>query len=364
MKNLAIIGVSDYPSRKGGYDSYVKSVIEHNDHANVLKIAVYVESDKDWVQESMGPNTIKIQIRRIRGMFGLIVHRIKSVEHASRNRFENIYLLSYVAFPFLHRYMYKNSFLITNMDGLEWARTEYNLFKRLYLRYAERCAVKRSNALVADSIAIQKYLSEKYGVHSTFIPYPSKLPSERYLANRAEILKKYSVSERDFYLVVGRCVRENHILEVATAFTTSKSNKKMIIATDRRKNLLRSKLEDFAAADSRFVYVDPIYDENELDVLRDSCFAYLHGHSVGGTNPSLLESLTTEKPIIAHRNSFNLEVLGDTALYFSSLNDLEGIFGSEHEITISKETIQKRLELARKRYGIEVIATSLAKLLR
>jgi len=364
MKKLAIIGVAGYPSRSGGFDSFVNDLLEYNSIEKKLLVSVYVETSLKESHVTLDNQIEIIQLRRRPGIFGLLLHRTRAFLRARKSGVSNIYILGYVCFPVIFGIGKRSSLLIANMDGLEWKRSEYTLLKRLYLRFAELCAVKKSDVLVSDSIGIQSYIKSKFGTDSTFIPYAVKNYSSISTLQVEQILAKYSVAPKEFLLIVGRCVIENHILEIVSGFIASRSNKQMIIATDRRKNKLRQSLEKMIKCDSRIVYMDPIYNELELSTLRQNCFAYIHGHSVGGTNPSLLESLTAKRPIIAHRNIFNSEVLADTAVYFESKEDIEEILNSEKMLHLTGEMIEKRQYLASDRYDIKKVYDSLFNLLR
>jgi glycosyltransferase involved in cell wall biosynthesis len=364
MKKLAIIGVAGYPSRSGGFDSFVNDLLEYNSIEKKLLVSVYVETSLKESHVTLDDQIEIIQLHRRAGIFGLLLHRTRAFLHARKSGVNNIYILGYVCFPVIFGIGKRRSLLITNMDGLEWKRSEYSLIKRLYLRLAEYCAVKKSDVLVSDSIGIQSYIKDKFAMVSTFIPYAVKNSGSILPLEAERILSKYSVAPKKFFLIVGRCVIENHILEIVSGFIASKSNKQMIIATDRRKNELRQSLKKMIKSDPRIVYMDPIYDELELSTLRQNCFAYIHGHSVGGTNPSLLESLTARRPIIAHRNIFNSEVLTDTAVYFESKEDIEKILNSEEMLQLTNEMIEKRQHLASHRYDIKKVYNSLFNLLR
>ena len=211
MKRVAIIGISGFPSRKGGFDSFVSELVENS--RGQIFFELYTETSNQSDKAESGVNFIKIPVFRPIGFFGLIQHRIEAFRRAEYGKCENIYILGYTALPFVFR-KNKRKNLMVNMDGLEWKRSEYSLIKRTFLRLAEYIAVTKADILVADSLSIQAYIFEKFKRRSVFVPYSAPLPCEFSRDQVQSVLSKFKLTIADYYLFVGRCVRENHLLEI------------------------------------------------------------------------------------------------------------------------------------------------------
>jgi glycosyltransferase involved in cell wall biosynthesis len=220
----------------------------------------------------------------------------------------------------------KNQKLITHVDGREEQRGKYSALKKMYVRICQRFALQGDH-LIADSHAIENHWKKKY-------PYSqNKISTIEYGANRSDAidlspLEKLGLSRDEYYLVVCRMVPENNVAMIVDGFKISGSGKKLVLvgATDNSTGLQMKKHE------SEFViFPGSIYDKKWLAALRSGCFAYIHGHSVGGTNPSLLESMAVGSICICHDNPYNRETMLNGGFYFHSAEELAGcIRKAEH----------------------------------
>ena len=197
------------------------------------------------------------------------------------------------------------------MDGLEWKRNKYAGKIRKFLFYAEKLAVKFCDYFVADSLAIQKYLQSKYDIPSTFIAYGAEMPGSAEESDLAERgLTKYN-----YYLIIARMEPENNIEMVLDGFSASNSDKKMIVVgnpTNQFGTYLQNKFRD----DKRIVFIGALYDKPKLHSLKAYSALYFHGHSAGGTNPSLLEAMASGALIAANNNEFNVSLITEGCLLF------------------------------------------------
>ena len=183
------------------------------------------------------------------------------------------------------------------MDGLEWRRTKWSTFAKIYLRAMEFLAAKWATILVADAEGIADYLKNKYGHPDKviMIPYGAEIIIK---TPNLERLTPCGLKAKDYYLVVCRLEPENHVREIIQGFSNTASKRKLVIIGDYQagtpytESLTRLK-------DDRVVFLGSVYDQELLTALRYHCFAYLHGHSVGGTNPSLLEAMACDNFVIA-----------------------------------------------------------------
>ena len=250
------------------------------------------------------------------------IHLFKQIK---KNKEKNsiIYNLGSRVGPF---YLIKRRFIkkyniktYLNPDGIEWKRSKWNKLIKLYLKISEKYMVKSSSLIICDSKAIQKYISETYpGSKSKYISYGAELDSKNDINGARKYLEKYNLDSRDFYLVLCRFVPENNIELILQGFKQSKTNKKLLLITNYTKNDFYDyllKTTEFLN-DDRIIFGEPIYEKKIVATIRNLSSCYIHGHSVGGTNPSLLESLAQTQVNLLFDCEFNKEVGRDACLYF------------------------------------------------
>jgi glycosyltransferase involved in cell wall biosynthesis len=203
--------------------------------------------------------------------------------------------------------------VVLNVDGLDWKRRKWGPFARAYFRAAASAAVHTVRWLVTDARAMHDYYLEKFGADSTTIPYGTYF---REPSNPAR-LREVGVEPGEYFLIVSRLVPENNLEEIIHGFASARTRRRLVVAggtsfTDTFVRRLK------ARADSRVTFTGHVDDQELLDELWTNCYAYVHGHSVGGTNPALLRAMGAGAAIAAHDNVFNREVLGDAGIYFDA----------------------------------------------
>jgi len=258
---------------------------------------------------------------------------IYSLIKASRSC-DCVYMLGYGAgfFFFIPRIFRKK--LLTNVDGIEWKRDKYSRLEKLILYWSEKAAVRFADVVVADSMGIKGYIDSAYGKKATFIAYGANEPETvPWDASRLETVKtagkKFSRLEPDdFYLVVARLEHANNIHTIVEGFGKAATGRKLVIVGDFASASYRKLVESVVDANGlrdRVIFTGGIYRNRLLDMLRQHNYAYIHGHSAGGTNPSLLEAMILRNLIIAHDNQFNREVGVDSLQYFRDADELAAV---------------------------------------
>ena len=236
--------------------------------------------------------------------------------------------------------------LFVNPDGHEWKRGKWNAAIRQYWKVSERLMVKHADLLVCDSVNIEKYIKEdykQYNPKTTFIAYGADIEKSILDDNDEKLINWYKekgVSAKEYYLVVGRFVPENNYETMITEFMKSRTKKDFVLITNVEQNKFYEKLRERTGfdKDSRIKFVGTVYDEELLKKIRENAYGYLHGHEVGGTNPSLLEALATTDLNILLDVGFNREVGKDGAIYFTkNKNNLAKV--------IDKCDIYKKVEI-------------------
>jgi glycosyltransferase involved in cell wall biosynthesis len=208
--------------------------------------------------------------------------------------------------------------IITHVDGREELRGKYSFLKKAYVRAAQWFAARFSGHLIADSFAVMEYWKKKYRVAEQKIT-TIEFGGDHLVPESGSQFQKFGLETGGYYLVVCRMVPENNVDVILAGFTASGSTRKLVFVGEPSgsygKDLLRH-------ASSQIIFLRGVYDKAALISLRKNCFAYIHGHSVGGTNPSLLESMAVGNICICHDNVYNRETTEGRLLYFTDSSSL------------------------------------------
>lgn len=308
---IAILGSRGIPNRYGGFEQFAEFLSAGLTEMGI-DVWVYTSHRHPYTEEEYrGAHLIRCRDPEGRiGAAGQFIYDLNCILDSRKRGFDVILQLGYTSSSIWHRLLPGGTRIVTNMDGLEWKRSKYPAPVRRFLRYAERLAVRSSHTLVADSEAIQKYLEETYKVSSVFIPYgavPVGKPDE-------ETLRTTGVEPYRYLLLIARMQPDNHVEEVIRGVISSGSEHPLLVVGNTDNSFGRYLKKKYAS--EKILFMDGIYDQTLLNSLRFFCKLYFHGHSAGGTNPSLLEAMAASAPIVAHNNDFNRSVLGDDALWF------------------------------------------------
>ena len=357
---LAILGTRGIPARYGGFETFAEELaVRLVDHGVEVTVFCEEHENPDALDSYRGVRLVHVKAPAI-GPLSTIVFDLKCLWLA-RNTCDVAYMLGYGVGLFCFIPRLSGSEVWINMDGIEWSRSKWNWIAKAWLRFMERAATWTANRLVADAVGIREHLRSRYAnlPEVTVIPYGAYCVEEE---PDLHALEEFDLMAGGYYLVVCRLEPENHIREILEGFIASNSECPIVIVGDSsaQTKYVRAlrKLDD-----QRIKFIGTIYDQAKLQSLRWHCRAYLHGHSVGGTNPSLLEALGCGNYIIAHENVFNREVAGECADYFSSPAEISQLISSleRREASVkSRSEIQNRV---RENYGWEEVTGSYLKLL-
>ena len=209
----------------------------------------------------------------------------------------------------------KRPIFTTNMDGLENKRSKFSPMVRRFLDWEEKMAVKYSHYLIADNMGIHDYYKEKYGKESKFLAYGADIHDDF----QAEYLEEFGLKSEEYYILIARLEPENNIVMAIEGYLHSKENgRRPLIVVGKTNTPHGKELVEKYGNERNVEFVGGIYDFKKLDSVRHFSKAYFHGHSVGGTNPSLLEAMAAGCFIFAHDNIFNRAVLKENAFYYPS----------------------------------------------
>jgi glycosyltransferase involved in cell wall biosynthesis len=204
--------------------------------------------------------------------------------------------------------------VVMNVDGLDWQRGKWGRIAKWYFRSAARSAVRWCTELVTDAEAMRTFYQDEMGRDSTMIPYGA---DQRY-ARHPERLRTLGLQPNEYYLIVSRLIPENTLAELIEGFSQSGTKRRLAVvgSANYRDDFIEA-LRLRASADSRIQFLGHVADQTLLDELWCNCYAYLHGHSVGGTNPALLRAMGCGAAVLARDTVFNREVLQSGARFFA-----------------------------------------------
>ena len=321
---VAILGTNGIPARYGGFETFAEELSVGLVREGVDVTVFCVTGRNAQPDNYKGVRLEHVPSPRL-GPLTTILYDLRCMWQARRN-FDIVYMLGYGAGPFFWIPRVFGRQFWVNMDGLEWKRSKWPWYGKLYLRISEWFAVRSASLVVADAEGIRDYIVAKYGedVNCHTIPYGAKVIESPPDVN---LIRPYGLKPSDYYLVVCRLEPENHVKEIIGGFRDSGTKRNLVIIGDSRKDTPYVR-ELSRTTDDRIRFLGAVYDRELLEAFRYHAFAYFHGHSVGGTNPSLLEALGCGNVVIAHDNLFNREVAADCAFYFSKAPEIPGIIES------------------------------------
>ena len=370
MKHIFIIGCKGIPSNYGGYETFVENLTFYNENSEIKYHVACIGNDEREYDHN-NARCFCVKVPNI-GPAKAIVYDIKairkSIEYIKQNNIKNaiIYILACRIGPFLHHYkkiMKKYEIkLYINPDGHEWLRAKWSKPVKKYWKISEQLMVKEADLVICDSKNIEKYILESYSKYkpkTTFIAYGADLEKSKLSNESKELINWYkekNVKPGNYYLIVGRFVPENNYKTMISEFMKSNTKKDLVIITNVERNKFYEKLrkETGFEKDSRIKFVGTVYEKELIKKIRENAFAYIHGHSVGGTNPSLIEALATTDLNLLYDVGFNREVAEDGALYWNLENmNLANLINRCEEL--NDETIKQLSENAKNRVRTKYI---------
>lgn len=378
MQHIFLVGAKSLGAY-GGYETFINKLTEYHANNKNLKYHVAVKANgqgasvPDGVVVKEGRYTyhnadcFQIEIPEKLGPAQAIYYDCvalkKSIEIIKQENIQNpiIYIMTCRIGPFFNYYVKQIKALggkfYLNPDGHEWMRAKWSAPVRKYWKYSEKKMVLGSDLIVCDSKNIEKYIHETYDVkNTTFIAYGADLTLSKLSDDDEKLVNWYKqkgLTKKDYYLVVGRFVPENSFEVMIREFMKSNTNKDFALITnvnDKFLNELEDKLH--FKNDKRIKFVGTVYDQELLKKIRENAYGYFHGHTVGGTNPSLIEALGSTDLNLLVDVGFNKEVAEDCALYWNREKDnLAKLIDFADQMSVDE--IKKMGQKAKKRVAKE-----------
>lgn len=331
--NIFIVGSKGIPGNYGGYETFVDNLVTLQKKSKIKYHVACMNQDVEE-KEYNGARCFNVKVPNI-GPAKAIYYDVeairKSIKYIKENKIKNpiVYVLACRIGPFIKKLKKQiiklGGKLYVNPDGHEWLRSKWSAPVRKYWKISEKLMVKNADLLVCDSVNIEKYIKETYSNYkpnTTFIAYGADLSKSTLKDDDDKLTKWYNekkVKAHEYYLVVGRFVPENNYKTMISEFMKSNTKKDLVLITNVEKNKFYEELriETGFEEDKRIKFVGTVYDKELIKKIRENAYGYLHGHSVGGTNPSLIEALASTDLNLLYDVGFNREVGLDTAIYWN-----------------------------------------------
>jgi len=337
---VAIIGSRGIPAKYGGYETFAQEL-----SVRLVKMGMQVEVFCDKTENGSDLyEGVNLKYSVCTKTSNPLKYYHNSVRMAEKSN-DIILICGAAGALFIYsKIFHRKVTYLTNMDGIEYLRTKWTLPKRLFVRFCIWTSVYLSDYVIADSKSIREFLLKNYIISDKRIiqiEYGADINDKSDLS----LLDEYNLKPNGYYLVVSRLEPENNIDCIIRGYIKSDIQKPLIVVGNLLKTKYVNGLLQFKSDKVRFF--GGVYDKSKLEALRSGCIAYFHGHSVGGTNPSLLEALGSGNIIIAHNNVFNREVTDNKMKYFSTPEECcKAILEVER---LSKEDVLEYKQLAIKR---------------
>lgn len=314
MKKIQILGTRGIPAKHGGFETFAEhfSLYLRNKR---WEVTVYCQEDGNgprYKDDWQGIHRIHIPVTQ-EGAKGTMVFDWLSTLHAAKTKVP-VLTLGYNTAIFCSLYRLKGIKNIINMDGIEWQRDKWSFLERIWLYLNEKVGSLLGNHLVADHPEIKNHLARFISKKKiTMIPYTAPM----ILSADAGYLKHFHLEPGKFVILIARPESENSILKIVRAYTAQKRGMPLVVLGKYDPKNYEYQKQVLDAGNDEVLFVGPIYDQSVVQALRFYARFYVHGHTVGGTNPSLVEALGAGSPVLAHDNRFNRWVAGERALFFS-----------------------------------------------
>ena len=344
VRHVYLVGAKSFGAY-GGYETFIDKLTEYHKNASEIKYHVAVKANGQGACVPEGAvrtsettyvyhnaDCFEISVPEKLGPAQAIYYDCAALACAIKSIRQNkipqpiVYIMACRIGPFFNYYANQirkmGGRVLLNPDGHEWMRSKWSRPVRAYWKYSEKKMVLRSDLVVCDSMVIEQYIRNTYKVeNTTFIAYGADLTRSKLSDYDEKLTEWYNakgLTKRNYYLVVGRFVPENSFEIMIREFMKSSSKRDFALITNVNDKFLRELEKKLHfKSDSRIKFVGTVYNQELLKKIRENAYAYFHGHTVGGTNPSLIEALGSTDLNLLVDVGFNKEVAGDCALYWS-----------------------------------------------
>ena len=354
---IAILGSRGIPARYGGFETFAEVLAERlteYDH----EVVVYSLSEfRSIPLKNPKIKRVFIQAPQLSFLEKVFMSSVSILHNALIRKSHAIIFLGVSGGLMMWLPRLLRIRTVVNIDGLEWKRSRWGGIIQFALKMLERLAIKWANVVIADSEVIGEYVLSEYQKNYVFIPYGVDVCSYQ-PEDWKQVKGEHRLEQNGYYLIVGRHVPENKFAMSIQGFLQSNSQKKLVIVSNLK--------EAEKSTSERVIFTGPIYDRPKLYALRSNAFGYIHGHSVGGTNPSLLEAISSRNIVFAFDVPYNREVLGDFGFYFKHEKELSQLiinFENGNRMVDREKIFNYYDQILKKKYNWDIVINKYIELL-
>lgn len=343
MKKIAVLGTVGIPASYGGFETLVENLVNYAaDQSLDVDLTVFCSGEAKGALKNFNGAELEYVNLDANGVSS-IAYDVVSLIHAM-HRFDEILLLGVSGALFLPFVRLLSSVrIVTNVDGVEWKREKWGTLASLFLRLSEWSAVKFSHEVISDNRGIADHVLSTYGASSHVIAYGGDHALVDVTLNKTK--PKVTVNLPDDYcLALCRIEPENNVEMILDGFS-QEANHNLVFIGNWDKSAFGRSMKAMYGSFPNIHLLDPIYDLNVLMGVRSNCAFYIHGHSAGGTNPSLVEMMHFGKPILAYDCVYNRASTEDHAIFFDSASQLINLLGGDLLESNSVGDAMKRIAL-------------------
>ena len=315
---VSIIGSAGIPANYGGYETFTENLVEHL--GEQIDITVYCSSKahKERHNNYKGAKLVYISLKA-NGWQSIIYDGLSLIQAAFKSDICLVLGISGAIFFPVFRIISRSK-IVCNTDGIEWKRAKWSGLGKLFLKISEWLAMRSAHVVIADNLVIKDFHAERYGIVSEFIPYAGDHIIVEDFGKT--LFEEFRIKRGQYYLNISRIEPENNTGTILEAFSRMPEQTLVIIGNWNNSNFSKNLREAYRIFPN-IRMLDAMFDRQaEKNCIRANCKAYVHGQSVGGTSPALVEALTLNRVPLCFDVSFNRSTCNGLGLYFSTVSDL------------------------------------------
>jgi glycosyltransferase involved in cell wall biosynthesis len=343
--SVAIVGIVGVPAKYGGFETLAQTLVDAEN--SDFQLTVFCSKSAYKERPRLYKNARMVYLPFRANGWQSILYDGMALFKSAIGRYDVILILGVSGALFIPLFTSSlRSRIIVNVDGIEWRRDKWGFFTRLFLRQSEAYAVRYSGKIIADNLGIYNHLKKCYNQESLVIPYGAP----EFVHQQEGSTSFLKLMPKEYFFSVCRIEPENNIELILEAFSSAKSKNYVIVGNFEDSNFGRQLKKRFQTY-ANISILEPLYDLHLLNQLRKNCFAYIHGHSAGGTNPSLVEAMALALPIIAFDVDFNRYTLHGTGFYFKNKYSLRSLLEDLSFVELQSAS-EKIYDVFKKNYTI------------
>lgn len=326
MKRISIIGSHGLYANYGGWDQLVKNLAEKKSDKIYYIIFNSKESPKNIIPpQGVEVKRIDINASGFQGLF----YDFWSILFCF-NKVDTLVLLGVQGIPLIPILrLFRKFRVVSNVGGIEWERPKFGILAKQYLRFCFNLSFRFSDYVILDNPHYKKYIPERGYDNVVVIPYGGEIDTSKEIDNL--IIQKFPFLQHEFYLSISRSLQDNLLDELCESFIYSRKN--LVLISNFTNSTYGQNVYSKYSNYSNITLINGLYFKPELDLIRRSCKAYIHTHTLCGTAPSLVEMIISRRPIISIDNPQNRFTLHNQAFFFKSFPEVQFLINETNDLS-------------------------------